>query len=125
MPPGSDYEEFQAYIWRKLPMRKFMLGQERVMDCLAVMVQEWPDDQFALSEAGVASQSTVIKDLMESMKRHLHLAYGETQFGFIWTIILQALIYEMIVLLLKWWREKKSNRLSLLKWQRCWRGGGE
>jgi hypothetical protein len=123
MPPGEDYQEFESFVWRKLPMRKFMFGQERVRDCLAVLVQEWPDDEFALAEAGVAPEALVIKDLMNSAKRHLHLAYGEKEFGFIWTIILQALLYEMIVLLIKWWREKKSNRLSLLKWQRHWRGG--
>lgn len=114
-------------MWDALPLRKFLAGRERVYDCISVVVQEWPDDEFALAEVAMKDsgdrkkQSVVIKDLMLNVKRHLHLAYGEVEFGFIWTIILQALLWELIHLICEWWRKRSENRMALLKWQKQWR----
>ncbi len=124
MPPDEDYEQFRQSVWAKLPMRKWLVGREKVLDCVAIVVQEWPDDSFALADSGHAQEAAVVKSLMADAKRHLHLAYGEQQFGFIWTIILQAVLYEVIVMILEWWRQKKANRMALLSWQKHWRSGG-
>lgn len=124
MPPGEDYEQFRQTVWAKMPMRKWLVGREKVLDCVAVVVQEWPDDGFALADSGHAQEAAVVKSLMADVKRHLHLAYGEKEFGFIWTIILQAVLYEIIVMILDWWRQKKANRMALLSWQKHWRSRG-
>jgi hypothetical protein len=121
MPPGDEYEQFRQAVWAKMPMRKWLVGREKVHDCIAVVVQEWPDEGFALADSGHAQEAAVVKSLMADAKRHLHLAYGEKEFGFIWTIILQAVLYEIIVMILEWWRQKKSNRMWLLRWQKHWR----
>jgi hypothetical protein len=121
----ATYAKFQQQVWDALPLRKLLAGRERVNDCLAILVQEWPDDQFAQSDAADRkAEGIVVRGLMQSVKRHLHLAYGEKEFGFIWTIILQALIWEIIKLILQWWREKKDNRVAMLQWQKQWREGG-
>jgi hypothetical protein len=125
MPPDEDYEKFQQMVWGKLPMRKWLAGREKVYDCISVVVQEWPDDGFALADSGHAAETPIIKSLMADVRRHLHLAYGEQEFGFIWTIILQAVLYEVILMILEWWRNKKTNRMALLKWQKHWRNRGE
>lgn len=115
------YRRFQEEVWQKLPLRRYLAGKERVFDCISVVVQEWPDEQFALSTGDKKSEATAIRDLMKSSKRHLHLAYGDREFGFIWATILSALLYELIIVLLEWWRNKKENRMALLHWQDQWR----
>lgn len=117
-----SYRKFQEEIWQQLPLRKFLAGKERVCDCISVVVQEWPDEQFALSTGDPKAEATAIRDLMKSSKRHLHLAYGDREFGFIWATILSALLYELIIILIEWWRERKENRMALLHWQDQWRG---
>lgn len=121
MPPEEDYLQFREAIWKALPKRKLLVGKERVMDCIAIVVQEWPDEQFALAEASGGDRDGVIRGLMSTVRRHLHLAYGEVQFGFIWTIILQALVQQLVIAIFEWWRARKSNRMDLLRWQQTWR----
>ena len=116
-----DYEAFQDYVWSKLPQRKILVGKESVCDCLAIVVQEFPDAQMAQSDAGGDNQRELIKGLVADVRRHLHLAYGDQKFGMIWTIILQALIYQMVVIIIDWWRKKKANRMAMLKWRGRWR----
>lgn len=116
-----EFEAFQAMVWKRLPKRKWLAGRDRVYDCISIMVQEWPDEEMALAEGEIAKQWDVVRSLTNSVKRHLHLAYGEQEFGFIWTILLQALLHEIVALMLEWWRERKENRMTLLKWQRKWR----
>lgn len=116
------YRKFQEEIWQQLPLRKFLAGKERVFDCISVVVQEWPDEQFALATGDPKAEATAIRDLMKSSKRHLHLAYGDREFGFIWATILSALLYELIIILIEWWRKRKENRMALLHWQDQWRG---
>jgi hypothetical protein len=120
----QSFASFQQQVWDARPLRKFLAGRERVNDCIAVVVQEWPDEQFAVSDASDRqAEGVVVRELMQNVKRHLHLAYGEREFGFIWTIILQALIWELVKLILQWWRERKENRMALLRWQKHWRKG--
>lgn len=117
----QSFKSFQDYIWSQLPVRKYLAGKERVYDCISVVVQEWPDEQFAMSDADDRkSENIVVRDLMKSVKRHLHFAYGEQEFGFIWTIILQALLWELIKVMLAWWRSKKDNRMAILYWKKSW-----
>lgn len=117
------FQQLQKHIWNALPVRKHLAGKERVYDCIAVVVQEWPDDQFAQSDSSDRkAEGFVARGLMQNVKRHLHLVYGEQEFGFIWTIILQALLWEIIKATLNWWREKKENRIAMLDWQKNWSG---
>jgi hypothetical protein len=117
----SEYRQFQEYIWQQLPLRKLLAGKERVFDCISVVVQEWPDEQFALATGDQKLEATAVRDLMKSSKRHLHLAYGDREFGFIWATILSALLYELIVITIEWWRKRKENRMAILSWQDHWR----
>lgn len=116
-----SYRKFQEQVWNQLPLRKFLAGKERVFDCISVVVQEWPDEQFALATGDSKAEATAIRDLMKSSKRHLHLAYGDREFGFIWATILSALLYELIIILIEWWRKRKENRMAILCWQEQWR----
>jgi hypothetical protein len=119
----KSFTDFQEQVWDNLPLKKYLATKERVFDAISVIVQEWPDEQFAQSFGDEQQQAKVVRDLMKSIKRHLHLAYGEKDFGVIWSIILQALLYEMVVMILEWWRKKKANRISILKWRQRWHKG--
>jgi len=121
MPPAEDYLHFQQAIWKQLPKRKWLAGQDRVNDCIAIVVQEWPDEQFALAESSGGDRKAVERELARQVKRHLALAYGDEDFGFIWAIILQAVLTQLIVLIFQWWKDRKENRMALLKWQQFWR----
>lgn len=125
MSNDPEFEAFQHLVWKALPKRKWLAGKDRVFDCIAILVQEWPDEQFAMADNGSTQQSDAIRGLTKTVKRHLHLVYGEHDFGFIWTIVLQALMYEMVLFILEWWRHRRENRMALLRWRNKWRGQEE
>jgi len=127
MPPDEEYLQFQHAIWEKLPKRKLLAGKDRVRDCISIIVQEWPDERFALAESDRApnTRDEIKRDLMQTAKRHLHLIYGDENFGFIWTILLQAILFQLVALIFEWWKERRENRVALLAWQTKWRSAEE
>lgn len=127
MPPDEEYLQFQHAIWEKLPKRKLLAGKDRVRDCISIVVQEWPDERFALAESEriPGRRDEIKRDLMQTAKRHLHLMYGDDNFGFIWTILLQAILFQLVSLIFEWWKERRENRVALLSWQTKWRSAEE
>jgi len=127
MPPDEEYLQFQHAIWEKLPKRKLLAGRGRVLDCISIIVQEWPDEQLALAESSNSANKRVVimRDLLRDAKRHLHLIYGDKEFGFVWTILLQAILFQVVQLIFEWWKERRENRMSLLAWQTKWRSAEE
>ena len=43
--------------------------------------------------------------------------YGEREYGMIWTLLLSAVASAVIQVVLKWWLERRSNRVMLMIWQ--------
>lgn len=121
--PTGNYEEFQTFIWNQLPVRKHKVGRERVNDILAVVVQEWPDDQLSACKSGESPEVHSLDELVKTVKRHLALSYGEEKFGSLWMLALSIIIPQIIQLVLAWWRRKKGHQGRLRVWRRKWVNG--
>jgi len=119
----DNFDKFQQWVWDSLPMRKHACGKERVFDVVAVVVQEWPDEALANCRSGDTAEVIAVKDLVASTKRHLALAYGEREFGFIWMFILNLMVGQIIQLIISWWRRSSQNPSKLRVWKRKWNNG--
>lgn len=119
--PDPQYSEFCELIWKLLPYRKHVAGRERVFDAISACVQEWPDSEFADACANKPKNiPSLVRYLTKTVKRSLHLLYGDRDFGFIWTVLLQIILHEIIMLILEWWRKRPANRMLMRKWQHEW-----
>lgn len=119
----TTYEDFQKYIWDRLPMRKHFTGRERAMDVLAVVIQEWPDEALSETRSGDTGEVKLMEGLTKSVKRHLALVYGDRDFGSIWIMLLSVLVAQIIKLVLEWWWRDHKNQGRLRIWRRKWVNG--
>ena len=115
--------DLQDYVWESLPMRKHAVGREAVSDCVAVIIQEWPDDVLEHTQSGDTGELVATQELTKTVKRHMALAYGEQKFGTIWLLALQILLPIIIDLVLRWWRSRRDNRGKIRIWRRKWING--
>lgn len=119
----KTFQDFQESIWLALPVRKHRLGKEVVYDCIAVIVQEWPDTVLSATKSGDTGEVLATQELLKTVKRHLVLAYGEDKFGSFWIIALQVLLPVMVDHVLRWWRQHRNNKGRLRIWRRKWVNG--
>lgn len=119
----DNFSMFQNMIWDSLPMRKHACGREKVFDIVAVVVQEFPEEAMSNSQSGDTAEVLAVKQLVASTKRHLALAYGEREFGFIWMFILNLMVGQIIQLIISWWRRAPQNPGKLKVWRRKWING--
>ena len=44
-------------------------------------------------------------------------ADGDREYGMIWTLLLSAVASAIIQVMVKWWLERRANRVMLMVWQ--------
>jgi len=117
-------DDLKELVWERMGYRKHFAGREAMGDLVEVAVQEWPTAEMPHIASGTAAEIYRMDQLAASIKRHITLTHGhDKRFGFIWTIVLSALISEMIRLLLAWWWNSQTNRDRMTKWQERWKNG--
>lgn len=119
--PEQSLLQFQREVWEGLPKRKHLAGKEKVFDIVSVVVQEWPfTEADAEPSANKAELLKTTRRLTKSVKRHLQLLYGDTEFRSVWVVFLQIVVAEIIRYVLAWWLRDKRNRRRVTLWRRKW-----
>lgn len=96
-------------VWRSLPVRKHMLGRARVARITERALREWPVPVLAQCDAG---QTAVVgKYLARSLERQ-EREYG---MGFFASIILAAIIGEIVKRLIQRWLESRSDMMEAVR----------
>lgn len=116
----SKFTKFQNQIWDALPERKHVAGKERIFDAVSIIVQEWPEEELANLRKGGPKAVRVAIRLNKTLKRQMHLLYGEEDFSSLWAIALNVLVSMIIRLILDWWLKDELNRKALRIWRRKW-----
>lgn len=114
-----DFIEFQKYVWGRMPVRKYLCGHNRIFDVVAVAVQEWPEEDICHSQSGDTLEVASLHSLAASCKRHLALVYGEPQWDE-WATTMGPVIYQVLWIILQWYRQKPDSVRSLGKWKWNW-----
>lgn len=112
--------QFQRYVWDRLPMRKYLCGHDKVFDIVAVIVQEWPVPAIERSRSGETEEVVALEELAKSIRRHLHLVYGEVQWE-LWQHSITPIVWQCIFSVLHWYRDKDQNAQDLWRWRSKWR----
>lgn len=124
MTTEMTVEEFQDEMWERMGPRKYVAGKEAIYDLISVAVQEWPTEDLVHVKSGSGGEMYHTDNLKKAMRRQIILSHGESkQFSFIWTLMLSAIINEVVKVILAWWWNSDKNRTLIRKWRQRWRNG--
>ena len=102
--------DLESYVWDRLPsMRKTLAGRRIVGRVVRRAVRTWPVPVLEQCDAG--ETEVVGVHLARSIERNMRHEVG---MGIILTLVLSALISEVVKILVRWWLERKENRADMM-----------
>jgi hypothetical protein len=111
--------ELRDNVWASLPpIRKRIVGRETADDFVTLAVENWEGEYLNACQDN-QQRGVYVSSLLGHIKR-LHQAaspYEPQEYGFLWTLILQAIAVSVIQYLVKWWLERSANRVMLQGWK--------
>lgn len=110
--------DLQDHVWRRMPMRKHMVGRKAMDDLTTLIVENWQGEYMG-EAADEAERAVVSQAIAGAVTRSHQWQSGKDakEYGFLWALILQAVVSAAIQLILKWWLERRTNRLLMTCWQ--------
>lgn len=105
-------EDLDAYVWQQLSPRRYAAGRQLVARLTRRVVRKWP--HLVMSQTRPESYGIVTDEIARSIERSERQNYG---MGIILTLVLSALLSEIVKAVLRWWLQSASNRALLLGWQ--------
>ena len=104
--------DMQDYVYARLGFRKRLVPREKVDSLVEQAIRNWPCE--ALSQCKEEDHYAEIRKAnVGSLKRRVR----SQNYGFVWTIILSALASAVIDILIRWWLEKRANRVMMMVWR--------
>lgn len=95
-------------VWNGLPLKRHLAGRRVVGRIVAAAVRTWP---VAVMEQCDDHQMDVVgKFHARAVERAVRREYG---MGILLTLILSALVQEVVKLLIEWWRNHRSEMRAL------------
>jgi hypothetical protein len=102
-------DQLTDYVWQHLGPRRHVAGRARVAELVAMSVSSWPSE--VLGECRDDADRQVVSDAsINTLQRKIR----QREYGFFWTLILTSLASAVFQVLLKWWLERRSNRVMML-----------
>jgi hypothetical protein len=105
-------EDLDAYVWASLSPRKYAAGRAFASRIARRVVRKWP--QIQMSQATPADHPKIMGEIAHSIDRSERQNF---QMGILLTLVLTALIQEIVKAVLRWWLKSASNRVALVGWQ--------
>lgn len=101
--------DLQSHVWDRLPTVPRTLGGRRIANrIVARAVARWPIPVLEQCDAG--ETAIVGKHMAKSLERQARQEYG---MGILLTLVLSALVQEVVKILIRWWLERDENRNAM------------
>ena len=104
--------ELDNYIWHSLPATKYIAGRRVVRRIARRAAERFPTE--IMESISMQGRARMLEQMASNVEREERQQYG---MGIILTLVLSALISEIVKALWAWWVSSKSNRDALLAWQ--------
>jgi hypothetical protein len=102
-------DELVADVWDSLPVRKHLLGRERVGRIVERALKEWPIPVLYQCDAG---QTQIVA---KHFARRLERQEREYGMGFLASIILAAIISEIVKQIVQRWLDNRGEMLEAMQ----------
>ena len=106
------HSEMRDYVYARLPLRKHLVPRERIDELVDQAIANWPCEVLTQCR-GDDDYAEVVQANVGSLRRRIRA----NDYRFLWTILLSALASAVIELILKWWLERRANRVLMLVWR--------
>jgi hypothetical protein len=101
--------DLQAHVWDRLPtLQRTVAGRRIVSRIVTSAVRGWPIPVLEQCDAG--ETQIVAKHYTKQVERIARREYG---MGIILTLVLGALVQEVVKLLVQWWLDRQENRTQM------------
>jgi hypothetical protein len=111
-------DDLRDYVWKRLPMRKYMVGRRVVDDVTTLAIENWEGEYLghAQSEEG---REIVSMSIASKVKRAHQVFSGREpqEYGIFWTLVLGAVVNAVVQILVRWWSERQVHRVLMAGWQ--------
>lgn len=116
--------DLQNHVWQRLGLRKHFAGRATVDDLTRLVVENW-QSQYLSHAHDDYSQAIVCHGIAVAVKRSHQWQSGREprEYGMLWSLILGSVVSAVISTVLRWWLERRSNRVMLAVWQHELTGG--
>ncbi len=114
-----NFDDLQAHVWDRLGPRKWIAGQKQVRDLVRLCVESWEPDKLVHCRHA-REQAVYGIAVSGNVKRMYHVCsgYSDAEFGFLWAIVLSAVVSAIVQILVKWWFSETSHRVLMEGWRR-------
>jgi hypothetical protein len=105
----------KGYVWRRLGVRKHLVGRAVVDDLVELAIENWAG-AFLNYCQNDNDRRMVCGVILDNMRRSHQVVSGKApaEYGVVWAFILQAVASAVVQVLLRWWLERRANRVLLL-----------
>lgn len=101
--------EMDTYVWDRLPtMQRTLAGRRVVGRIVRRAIVGWPVP--VLEQCDDGQTQIVAKHYTKTVERAVRQELG---MGIILTLVLGALVQEVVKILVRWWLERQENRTAL------------
>jgi len=101
--------ELEQYAWDRVPtLQRTIAGRRIVGRIVRRAVASWPIP--VLQQCDAAESAVVGTHMARSIERQVRNEYG---MGIILTLVLGALVQEVVKILIRWWLEKQENQAAM------------
>jgi hypothetical protein len=102
-------EDLQAHVWDRMPtVQRTVAGRRIVGRIVASAVRGWP--VAVLEQCGPEETQIVAKHYTKAVERAARREYG---MGILLTLLLGAIVQEVVRLLIQWWQDRQENRSQM------------
>jgi hypothetical protein len=110
--------DLQTYVWRRLGVLKFLVGRAACDDLVQLAVENWAGE-FLKHAQNDNERQVVAGVILQNVKRAHQVASGEDaqEYGVWWVFVLQAVASAVVQLIIKWWLDRRSNRVLMAVWK--------
>lgn len=110
---------YMRHVWKTMPIRKMVMGQEMIDDIAMLCVQFWPDDELRQCDDGTTEEVQALVRLSKKILMNLEFLWGEHYEGYR-HLGLQRSVLGVINITCDWWRRSPRNRTNIIVWRRKW-----
>jgi hypothetical protein len=110
--PSATLEQLQQHVWDQLSVQKHVAGRRFVDRLTKRAVRQWPVP--VLQQCDAAQADVVGTYFTRTITRQSRQEFG---MGIILSLILGALVQEIIKLLVAWWIDNRSDMIVIVS--RC------
>jgi len=111
-------DDLKEHVWKRLPMRKYMVGRQLVDDLTTLAIENW-ESEYLGHTTDEEGREIVAMSIASRVKRAHQWQSGRDpqEYGMFWALVLGAVVSSVVQVLVKWWFERQVNRVLMAGWQ--------